>query len=118
MNLLIAFGGVLVVSIPLLAVTVTGIAIAVMRRQRHPHVSVLAALGLSALTLNYVGGAAVRVYAQVAASAGQHPMPFVERLLLMDVGLYVLNVAGVALVTWAIFARRGPLPVIARPGAG
>ena len=110
MNLPVVFWGLLVGSVPILAVTVTGIVIAVVRRARHPRVSVLAALGLSALTLNDLGGVAVRVYLQVAARTGQHLLPFMDWLVLMDISRYALNVSGVALITWAIFSSRQPSP--------
>jgi hypothetical protein len=111
-DLLIEFAGVVAGHIPVLAVTLTGIAIAIMRRERHPRVSLLAALGLAALTLNYLGGAAVSVYTLVARTS-QDPLPLLKWLALMKGGLYVAHVSGIALITWAIFAKRGPLPSVA-----
>jgi hypothetical protein len=69
----------------------------------------LAALGLSAVTLGYLGDDALRAYV-IAARVSQYPLPPVGRLLLMKYGLSALNVGGIALITWAIFSKRGALP--------
>ena len=96
----------LIPTVPMLIVTVGGIVVATARRAQHPRAFRLLALGLGALTLNLIGSA-LRVYVSVFAATDSAPA-LAQQLLAFNGLLYVLNLAGLTLVTVAAFAGRAP----------
>jgi hypothetical protein len=96
----------LIPAIPILAVALTGIILAVIRRSYQRTASRLVIAGLSALSVNVLASAAVHVYAHQSFDKYQDATVHAKHLLEMNAALYALNIAGVALITAAVFASR------------
>jgi hypothetical protein len=96
----------------LLAVLASGIILGIRQRRQQPWTARLVIPGLVALAANVIGSIAVRTYArhlsydryEDASVAAQH-------LAVLHSVLFFLNYVGIALVTAAVFADRGPIRV-------
>jgi hypothetical protein len=95
-------------AIPMLAVAVIGIILGIYRRKSQPIASRLVISGLIALSANVLGSIAVRVYNYTSFDKYQDATVHAQHLVQLNVVLYVLNIAGVALITAAAFANRAP----------
>jgi hypothetical protein len=99
-------------TILLLAVLASGIILGIRQRRQQPWTARLVIPGLVALAANVIGSIAVRTYArhlsydryEDASVAAQH-------LAVLHSVLFFLNYVGIALVTAAVFADRGPIRV-------
>jgi hypothetical protein len=98
----------LIPAIPMLSVALIGIIFGVRRRGNQPIASRFIILGLSALAVNVVGSVAVHVYAHQSFQRYEDATVLARHLVELNVVLYALNLAGVALITAAVFANRAP----------
>jgi hypothetical protein len=106
MNPYFQFGAALVTSLPIIAIAVTGIGIAILRRTAHPRASFFVSLGLLALLCNAVGSAGLQVYAKSFDATYISETAYAHNLLMLNTGLYFLQLAGIILITMAAFADR------------
>jgi hypothetical protein len=96
----------------LLAVMATGIALAMIYRRQWPWTARLVVPGLAALAANVIGTIAVRSYAhRMSYKIFEDASLAAEHLAQMHLALFVLNYVGIALMTAAVFADRGPMRI-------
>jgi hypothetical protein len=107
MNPYYAYVIALIAGAPFVAVAVTGLVLAVMRRSHHPRASALAAFGFSALAVNALVAPAVRVYVSMGVEPGGSLAARAAHIGLMSAFVFVLNLGGIVLITCAVFANRG-----------
>jgi hypothetical protein len=98
----------LIPAIPILAIALTGIVLATIRRSYQQTASRLVIAGLGVLSINVLSSAAVRVYAHQSFDKYQDATVRAQHLLELNAGLYLLNIVGIALITIAVFAGRAP----------
>jgi hypothetical protein len=96
----------------LLAVMVIGILLGIRQRRQQPWVSRLVIPGLAALAANIIGSIVVRTYArQLSYDRYEDATVAAQHLAVLHSVLHFLNYIGIALVTAAVFADRGPIGV-------
>jgi hypothetical protein len=106
MNSFTQFGAALFAAIPTIVIAVIGIYFAFARRAAQPRASLLVSLGLLGLLFNAFGSAALQVWVQGRQVAAEEAIGYGHQLAMFNVGLYGLHLAGLMLITMAVFAGR------------
>ncbi|HEY6619523.1 MAG TPA: hypothetical protein VIY68_08265 [Steroidobacteraceae bacterium] len=96
----------------LLAVMVTGVVLAMLRRLQQPWTARLVIPGLVALAANIVGSIVVRTYARhLSYDRYEDATVAAQHLAVLHSILFFLNYIGIALITAAVFADRGVIRI-------
>jgi hypothetical protein len=106
MNSYIQFGASLLASVPFIIVALIGMYVAFVRRSAHPRASLLVSLGFVAVLLHSLGVAWLSVWVQNQHVIAGNASEYANRLVMLNLGLYVLNLAALLLITIAVFAGR------------
>jgi hypothetical protein len=96
--------------VPFLGLGVTGLYFAVTRRLAHPGVSLLASMGFLCLIINAIGHAGLTIYILSNRPDLAHQAAFVLWYGVASVSLEVVDLAGLVLLAFAVFAGRKTAP--------
>jgi xanthosine utilization system XapX-like protein len=102
--------GLLIGIAPSLGVALIGIVFSILQRHRHPHASLLAAIGLLGLSGSKAGGVWWQLWLRDSAMSGHNFADMAARTAIANYSLNALSAAGLALVTIAVFVERTQAP--------
>jgi hypothetical protein len=98
--------GALLTAIPIIGITVVAIILGVRRRSIHPRASALVGFGLVLLVVKTIGTELAQIYLRTHAAEYGDAASFASHLTVVNILSYGLNIAGIALVTAAVFSNR------------